>query len=728
MFSDRRPSGENNKALKYLEKISGNCILAMQRSRGQKGSTLCVLGGLCGESKNEVSQAERARFAGKEERKMSQTKRSILKRFAAVAQPYFFPIVPGAGWMTLLLMILLLVFIFGILFMIVAGITLTANHFDPSLTEKVAPGLLPLIATLFHSKKWLIFAAILIVPALIFAVLGHHLRARRRAWALLAIVLFLSFSVTGINVAFSYIGNYFTNALVAKNQEMAYLFIAMYFSGFLMGIPIVAFYGYVQNYLGMRWREWMTGEFLSNYFKNRNYYEIEANSQIDNPDQRIMEDIRSFTRTSLTFLLIVLSSLMDLFSFTGILWSKSVLLVCVVLGYSLLGTLFTVLIGRRLVRLNFNQLRFEADFRYALVHVRDNTESIAFYQGEGPERAHIASRFREVLRNFGLLIGWQRNLSFFTTAYSYLPVVLPFLVLFPQYFASQIEYGDMVQANFAFTQVYSALSLIVSQIEQITNFAAGVERLSGFSDVITQGQPTLPGIKSEKADRFALAHMSLLTPDRMRTLITDLTVDLQNGDNLVIVGQSGVGKSSLLRAIAGLWTQGEGVVKRPPLEEIFFLPQKPYMLLGSLRDQLLYPRLERGISEDQLREALKTVRLEDLPERVGGFDVELDWADVLSLGEQQRLAFARLLLNRPRFAVLDEATSALGLADEDSLYGKLQELNIQYISVGHRASLLDYHNLVLELQGQDSWRLLPVNEHRKVTSNSSELLEELVAK
>jgi len=205
----------------------------------------------------------------------------------------------------------------------------------------------------------------------------------------------------------------------------------------------------------------------------------------------------------------------------------------------------------------------------------------------------------------------------------------------------------------------------------------------------------------------------LMTPNRKRTLIQDLTMDPDGRGNLLVVGQSGVGKSSLLRAIAGLWTQGRGVVKRPPLGEIFFLPQRPYMLLGSLRAQLLYPRTENEISEAQLRRILEVVRLEDLPERVGGFDVVLDWADVLSLGEQQRLAFARLLTNRPGYAVLDEATSALDVENEANLYGQLQDLGIHYISVGHRSSIMDFHDSVLELQGQDQWRLMSVQAYRE---------------
>ena len=593
------------------------------------------------------------------------------------------------------------------------------SYFFPELTQKLAGGLLQFISVALNSKSvlWVIFA--LGVPALTFMVFGRHIRSRIQAWGLLSVVLLLSLSVTGINVAFSYIGNYFTNALVEKKEDMAYLFVGVYFFGFLVGIPIVAFYGYVQDYLGMRWRQWMTDTFLRNYFANRSYYEIESRSAIDNPDQRITEDIRAFTRTSLTFLLILLSSLMDLVSFSGILWSKSRLLVAVVFGYSLTGTALSVLIGRRLVGLNFNQLRYEADFRYSLVHVRDNAESIAFYQGEKPEVESISSRFGSVIKNFSLLIGWQRNLSFFTTAYSYLPLVLPFIILFPEYFSGRIDYGDMVQANMAFSQVYGALSLIVSQIESITNFAAGVDRLSAFSEAVHPHKPSVPGILSQDSDKFALTDISLMTPDRSRTLIETLSMELKGNDNLVIIGQSGVGKSSLLRAIAGLWTQGKGKLERPPLSEIFFLPQKPYMLLGSLRHQLLYPRLEREISDGQLREALKMVNLADLPDRLGGFDVALDWSDVLSLGEQQRLAFARLFINQPGFAVLDEATSALDVENESNLYGKLKAGNIQYISVGHRKTLLDYHNRVLELLGKNRWRFIPVSEYRQITNTDN---------
>jgi vitamin B12/bleomycin/antimicrobial peptide transport system ATP-binding/permease protein len=642
--------------------------------------------------------------------------RQLWQKFVHIAQPYFYPMVRGGGWMTLLLIVMLLVLVFVLLLLGVAAMTLVGHHLNPTLTEAVAPGLYPMLHSLLSSPSVLLVLASLLIPLGCFLAVGRSIRLRWQQWALLATVLFLSIAVTGINVGFSYIGNFFTNALVQKNQALAYLFVGVYGAGFLLGIPIVALYHYVQSYLGLHWRDWLTRDFLGRYFQGRTYYDIETTGEIDNPDQRLSEDIRNFTRVTLSFLLIILGSLMDLVSFSGILWSKSQLLVGVVLVYSAVGTLLTLWMGRRLVRLNYDQLRYEADFRYALVHVRDNAESVAFYRGEAQEVQRIRSRFLHVLRNYNLLIGWQRNLSFLTTAYRYLPVVLPYLVLFPQYFSGTIQFGDMTQANFAFAQVYGALSLIVSQIEQITTFAAGVDRLAAFTDTMVSDAAPSERIQSEEAPQLALENVTLLTPNAQRTLVEHLSVHLPPQACLLMVGPSGVGKSSLLRAIAGLWQQGTGTIRRPALDAMLFLPQRPYMILGSLRAQLLYPRQHQPISEAALRRVLDQVRLAELPERVGGFDVELDWADVLSLGEQQRVAFARLLLTQPQYAVLDEATSALDVKNEEHLYHLLQAAELTYVSVGHRPSLVQYHQYVLELAGEGHWRLLPVETYLLETS------------
>ena len=637
--------------------------------------------------------------------------RQLWKKFVRIAQPYFYPMVRGGGWLTLFLIVMLLVWVFALLFLCVAAVTLAGHHLNPTLTETIAPGLSDTLYSLLQSSGVLLVIASLVIPIGGFLALGRHVRSRWQQWGLLAIVLFLSIAVTGINVGFSYIGNFFTNALVNKDQTLAYLFVGVYFGGFLLGIPIVALYGYMQAYLGLRWRDWLTNDFVGKYFQGRTYYDIEITAEIDNPDQRISEDIRTFTRVTLAFLLVILGALMDLVSFAGILWAKSQLLVGVVLAYSLIGTLLTVLMGRRLVRLNYDQLRYEADFRYTLVHVRDNAESIAFYRGEAQEVQRISGRFWQVLRNYNLLIGWQRNLSFLTTAYRYLPVVLPYLVLFPQYFSGKIQFGDMTQANFAFAQVYGALSLIVSQIEQITNFAAGVDRLAALTETMTVDTAAPERIRFEEAPQMALEDVTLLTPNGQRTLVEHLSVHLPPEACFIIVGPSGVGKSSLLRAIAGLWQRGMGTIRRPALDTMLFLPQRPYMILGSLRAQLLYPAIHHAISEAALRHVLEQVHLAELPERVGGWDVELDWADVLSLGEQQRLAFARLLLTQPQYAMLDEATSALDVQNEEHLYRLLQAAAITYVSVGHRPSVLQYHQHVLELAGEGRWRLLPVETY-----------------
>ena len=535
-----------------------------------------------------------------------------------------------------------------------------------------------------------------------------------KARGVLALLLALLFGFTALNVTLNFVGRDFMTALAEKNLPDFNKALLLYLGAFFVATPVSVFYSFIRKKLGINWRLWLTTHFLEKYFANRSYYRINDDKNIDNPDQRIAQDISSFTVTSLSFLSILFFSLVQLISFLGILWTISATLVLVLVAYAVIGTVITMFFGKRLINLNFQQLRREADFRYGLIHIRDNVESIAFYRGEDREKNQVKERLREVVGNIRMLIGWERNLEFFTRGYEYLILVLPVVVMAPLYFSDQIKFGVVTQAEGAFVQVLGALSIIVSQFEQLSNFVAGITRLETFATALDKSAAkatvTSPVIESREDSRLALEHVTLQTPNYQQTLLRDATAEVPPGKGLLIAGASGAGKSSVLRAIAGLWNAGEGNIARPPLKEMLFLPQRPYMVLGSLREQLLYPRLEQEAADDELRAVLKMVNLADLPERVGGFDAEMDWGHLLSLGEQQRLAFARLLLIQPHYAVLDEATSALDVTNETQLYGQLQKSGTTYISVGHRPSLIAYHDKVLELRGGGGWRLVPAAE------------------
>jgi putative ATP-binding cassette transporter len=531
-----------------------------------------------------------------------------------------------------------------------------------------------------------------------------------KARGVLTLLLVLLFGFTTLNVILNFVGRDFMTALAEKNLPEFNKALLLYLGAFVVATPVSVFYSFIRKKLGINWRLWLTTHFLGKYFANRAYYHVNDDKNIDNPDQRISQDISSFTVTSLGFLSILFFSLVQLISFVGILWTISVTLVLVLVAYAVIGTVVTMFFGKRLINLNFQQLRREADFRYGLVHIRDNVESIAFYRGEDREKNQVKERLREAIGNLRMLIGWERNLEFFTKGYEYLILVLPIVVMAPLYFSGQIKFGVVTQAESAFVQVLGALSIIVSQFEQLSNFAAGITRLETFATALDQpvakATAEAPVIESREDSRLALEHVTLQTPNYQQTLLRDATAEVPPGKGLLIAGASGAGKSSVLRAIAGLWNAGEGHISRPPLKEMLFLPQRPYMVLG----QLLYPHLEQEASDDELRAILEKVNLADLPERVGGFDAEMDWGHLLSLGEQQRLAFARLLLTRPHYAVLDEATSALDVTNEAQLYRQLQGSGTTYVSVGHRPSLLAYHDKVLELRGGGDWRLVPTAE------------------
>lgn len=531
-----------------------------------------------------------------------------------------------------------------------------------------------------------------------------------KAHALLVVLLVLLLGRTEFTVLFNQQSGELTSALAAKDAPRFWRAMRVFGLALVVAVPTYAVYYYVRDTLGMAWRRWLTQAYVQNYFQNLAYYRLTFEQHIDNPDQRIAEDVNAFTQRSLKLLVEVLGAVLQLIAFSGVLWAISETLVWFLVSYAALGTLVTFgVFGRRLIELNFQQLRREADFRFGLIRARENAEAIAFYRGEGCESRQIGQRFRALFVNFNALLRRTLGLNLFQYAYTFATYIMPSIIMAPRILSGELEVGRVVQAAGAFASMLSALTVFVDQFELLSGFAAGIDRLHTFGKALT-GQGHHAGsagrhIQTEAGASLELRHVTLLTPDRGRTLVRDLSLHVGPGAGLLVIGPSGCGKSSLLRAMAGLWDSGTGTVMRPRAEQLLFLPQRPYMILGTLREQLLYPRAAPAISEQELRQTLELVNLPLLAERCGGFDVELDFGKLLSVGEQQRVAIARVLLRKPDYVILDEATSALDAANEERLYELLQNTRATLVSVAHRRDLARFHSQVLELETDGSWRL-----------------------
>jgi putative ATP-binding cassette transporter len=529
------------------------------------------------------------------------------------------------------------------------------------------------------------------------------------ARGLVALLVVLLVGRTEFNVLFNDQSGELTSALAAKDTGRFWHSMKIFGAALLAGVPVYALHYYVRDRLGIAWRRWLTHSLLGEYFTNRAFYELTTNANIDNPDQRIADDVRAFTQKSLTFLLELASAVMTLIAFSGVLWSISKTLVGILVLYAVLGSVLTFAVfGKPLIGLNFQQLRREADFRFGLIRVRENAEAIAFYAGEERESAHVMERFAALYENYKRLLKRTLGLNLFQYAYTFLTYALPSIIIAPRILSGELEVGRAVQAGGAFAAMLGALTVFVDNFESLSAFAAGIERLHTFRKALHERAHHKPGegeIESVESPELGLEQVTLMTPGGERTLISDVSLDVVPQGGLVIVGASGGGKSSLLRAIAGLWRAGSGTIRRPKLGEMLFLPQKPYMIWGTLRQQLLYPNVDMAVEDGELSAALERVNLSGLVERCGGLDVELDFAKVLSIGEQQRLAVARVLLGRPKYAVLDEATSALDGDNEAMLYRELRRTNATLVSVTHHPSVIEHHAYVLELCGEGAWTL-----------------------
>ena len=538
------------------------------------------------------------------------------------------------------------------------------------------------------------------------------------AIGLLTAIVALTLIMVWLNVRFNYWYNDFYDALQQYQWSMFWWQFAIFGMLALSFIVVGVYSAYLQGILHIRWRRWLTERFLGNWLENQSYYRMQlGQTTTDNPDQRIADDLNRFANQSLDLSLGLFNAIVTLLSFLSILWTLSGALtiplggdveiaipgymVFAALIYAIGGTMATRLIGMPLIRLRFDQQRYEADFRFSLVRLRENAENVAFYGGEARELASFQDRFARVVANWWRIIKRRKKLTWFTYGYGQVAIVFPFLVAAPRYFDKAIQLGGLMQISSAFRQVQESLSFIVNSYNEIAEYQAVVQRLAGFRarmDEIAADRATAQAINIERSGvGVAVEALDLDLPDG-QPLRQDISLSASPGKPLLITGPSGVGKSTVLRAIAGLWPFGRGRIRMTD-GRVLFLPQRPYLPLGTLADALVYPRAADELSRDRLVEALSAV---GLPQLVNRLDEEGNWAQRLSIGEQQRLAFARVLLTRPEIVFLDEATSALDEAAEMSLYRLLREAPWRptIVSVGHHGTLQRLHDTVIDLGRQ----------------------------
>ncbi|UST80623.1 ABC transporter ATP-binding protein/permease [Pseudomonas siliginis] len=521
-----------------------------------------------------------------------------------------------------------------------------------------------------------------------------------KAWTLLIAVIALTLFSVAISVWINSWYKDFYNALQRKD-EAAFWQLILYFCGIATVAILGAVYRlYLTQMLTIRWRAWLTEKHFKRWLDHKNYYQLEQGGYTDNPDQRISEDLNTYTANTLSLGLGLLRTIVSLVSFSIILWGVSgsievfgieipgYMFWCALL-YAAVGSWLTHLIGRRLIGLNNKQQRFEADLRFSMVRVRENAESIALYNGEPNENRRLSNRFGLVWHNFWDIMRVSKRLTFFTSGYGQIAIIFPFVVAAPRYLSGKIELGELMQINSAFGNVQENFSWFITAYSDLAAWRATCDRLLSFRQAMSDNEQRTPAIDVQnQGSELQVHHLGLDLADG-RHLLTDADMTVEPGERVMLSGRSGSGKSTLLRAMGHLWPAGHGNI-RLPAARYLFLPQKPYLPIGTLREALSYPQPGDTYAPERYAQVLETCRL---PHLIGRLDEANHWQRMLSPGEQQRLAFARALLYAPQWLYMDEATSAMDEEDEATLYQVLiDEIpGLSIVSVGHRSSLKRFH-------------------------------------
>jgi putative ATP-binding cassette transporter len=520
-----------------------------------------------------------------------------------------------------------------------------------------------------------------------------------------ATLVVMMLGINGLNVINSYVGRDFMSAIENRNLHAFESQALLYVLVFIASTVVAVLYRFTEERLGILWREQLTWRLTEAYLSERTYYRLGSATGVANPDQRISEDVRAFTTTTLSFLLLILNGTLTAVSFSGVLWSISPLLFAVAVAYAVCGSALAVVLGKPLMRINYNQLDMEANFRADLIHVRENSESIALAHREGRFKVRLKSRLDALADNFRRLIRINRNLGFFTTGYNYFIQIIPALVIAPMFIYREVEFGVITQSTMAFATLLGAFSLIVTQFQSISAFTAVTARLQILSDAIEKAHHTKPcAIQMEESpDRVCYDNVTLRTADKSRVLVDTLNLEIQPGSRWVVAGEDDAPKIALFRATAGIWDCGDGRITRPGLEDILFLPERPYLPPGTLRDVLLRTGMESVTKDAEIMIVLHKLGLEGSVERAGGLDADKDWDDVLSIGEQHLLSIARIFLARPAFVFLDRPGSSL---PKSQIATCLDMLTSQGIGVVVFAKDVEAHlsyDAILETTADGKW-------------------------